>query len=574
LDRNLRVFVGLLLVAAGCLLVLSCSDDETTTAPCTNCSYWDKVLGREGRYPSSCPTDPLLIAFSDTLDLSGGGGVGAMFYHIWVAKIADTTRYYQITSEASFDLKPAWSPDGTKIAFERGEAGAKDIWVVDVTDLEAPGEPVRFTDNTELEESNGNAAWVTVGGTEQWIAFTNSTNGGSDVDVVRMPYPGPGEPVWVTLDPSDFAASQNGVLGFIFRDLQAASNGSGLIAFSSPDRTPVGDIYVVARTEEESDTALVHAQVFINGKDSGELTPALFKYRPVQDSVLIEGQVQGYCSLAALDFRGMMPDTVNTTTLQFVHTHGTLAAASLPEGVHDVYIGTIEWSRVAISEEESVTVVDTLWVKRPQKTPSFDPAIEDPKYAYYTCVVADTVLIYAAGPYGPCSNIMSKEIFAGDTSYVILDCAGGAPLNGARHLAGSPGRLPVLGQTPEPYSLWVVDVDSEQLYLIAESETPISGPALSPDGRHVAYLRGDGAARQLVVSGDIQAFMAGTAPIRNTVIGLPGSAEDIECYRFPERVCWVYSGVARLVASLSICRGGTLPDDYEIWEADISDFVD
>lgn len=570
MHRNLRVFVGLLLVAAACLLVLSCGNDETTTAPCTNCSYWDKALGREGRYPESCPTDPLLIAFADTLDLTGGAGAGGMFYHIWVAKIADTTRYYQITSDATFDLKPVWSPDGTKLAFERGEAGAKDIWIVDVTDLEAPGQPVQFTDNTVVEESNSDAAWVTVNGTEQWVAFSNSTNGGSDIDVVRMPYPGPGDPVWVTLDPSDFAASQNGVLGFIFRDTQAASNGSKLIAFSSPNRTPVGDILVVARTEEESDVNEVHADVFINGRDSGEETPALFEYRPIQDSVLIECQVEGYCSMATLNYREMEPDTVNTALLEFVHTHGTLAAASLPEGVHDVVIGTIEWSR---EPEDTVTVVDTVWVQRPEKTPTFDPAVEDPKFAFYECVKADTVLVYAADFYGPCSPIYNVEVFAGDTSEVILDCSGGL-FSGAPRYARIGGRAPVLAQQPEPYSLWVVDVDTEAIYLIAESETPISNPALSPDSRYIAYVRGEGATRQLVVSYDILAFIEGTGQIQTTVIGLPGSPEDIECYRFPERVSWVYPEGLKVVASLSVCRGGALPDDYEIWEADLSSIVD
>jgi Tol biopolymer transport system component len=186
LNRNIRICAGLFLVAAGCLFVLSCGDDGTTSAPCTNCEYWDKALNRPGRYPMSCPADPDLIAFSDADSV----GPDLYYYHIWVARRADTTSWFQITSDPSFDLKPVWSPDGSKIAFERGEAGYRDIYVVDVTDLENPGEPVRFTDNTVLEESNTDAAWVTVNGTEQWLAFSNSSNGGSDLDIVRMAYPG------------------------------------------------------------------------------------------------------------------------------------------------------------------------------------------------------------------------------------------------------------------------------------------------------------------------------------------------------------------------------------------------
>ena len=573
MDRNRKIFVGALLVAAGCLFVLSCGDDGTTNPSCTNCDYWEKAFGRSGRYPMSCPADPNLIAFSDTMDLMGSTSATEMYYHIWVARRADTTRYFQITSGPAFDLRPVWSPDGTKIAFERGAAGARDIYVVDVSDLENPGEPVRFTDNSVLEESNTSASWVTVNGSEQWISFTNSSNGGSDLDIVRMAYPTPGDPVWVTVDPADFAEEQNGVLAYIFRDKQSASNGSGLVTFASPDRIPVGDLYVVARSEEEEDTSLVHARVFINGKDSGDSTPVLFEYRPVQDSVLIQGQLEGYCSTARLDFTGMQPDTLNTTILNFVHTHGTLAAASLPGGVHAVFVGTVEWSAIPIPEEEDSVVVDTVWVEQFPKTPDFDPQ-GDPEYAFYSCIRADTILVYAATPYGPCSDTLEVEVTAGDTSWVLLDCGGSSTVVGAPSFAGARRPMPVLQQQPEPYTLWAVDVDSEALYALAHAAEPISNPALSPDGRYIAYIRGQGAERELVVSGDVLDFIAGTAAIETRVIGLPGSAEDIECYRFPERVSWVYDGTrSKVVASLSVCRGGDLTEDYEVWIGDLSDLL-
>ncbi len=574
MDRNLRLSVGLLLGVACCLFALSCGDDGVTNANCENCDYWTKAFGRAGRYPAGCPTDPGLIAYAahplpDTLGVMEGAGEDDIYYHIWVARKSDST-FHQITADPTFDLKPVWSPDGTKIAFERGEAGAMDIYVVDVTDLENPGQPLQFTDNTVLKESNTSAAWVTVNGTEQWIAFSNSTNGGADLDVVRKPYPGPGEPVWVTIDPSDFAADQNGVLGFVFRDKQADSNGSAYVAFASPDRTPVGDILVVAQSEEESDTAGVHALVYINGKDSGEMTPALFRYRPVQDSIIIEGRLTGYCSLARLIYRGMRPDTVNTTVLGFQHTHGNLAVTSIP-GVLKVTVGEIVWDDLPGG---TGGFADTVWVEQVGNTPPDDPE-EDPRYAVYPCIPADTVLVFASSVYGPCSDTVDVVITAGDTSYVQLLCGGGGATQGS-FVRTSGRRAPVLGQQPEPYSLWVVDVDTEALYLIAETETPISNPAISPDGRYIAYIVGEGATRQLVLSYDIQAFIAGTAAIQTRTIGLPGSSEDIECYRFPERVSWVYGGETerKVVASLSVCRGGDLTNDYEVWIGDLDRFID
>jgi hypothetical protein len=572
LNGKLRLFVGVVLVAAGGVLLLSCGEEGTTNAPCTNCDYWEKAFGRSGRYPAACPTDPTLIAFSDTLDPAGSAGPEEVFYHIWVAKLADTTTYFQITSGRTFDVRPVWSPDGTELAFERGEEGARDIFVVDVMDLENPGEPVRFTDNSVLEESNTDAAWVTVNGVEQWISFSNSTNGGGDLDIVRMPYPGPGEPVWVTADPSDYAANQNGVLGFIFKDKQSDSNGSNLVVFSSPDRTPVGDIYVVARSEEEEDTSQVHALVYINGKSSGDYSPVLFRYRPIQDSIMVQGQLGGYCSRARLDFFGMLPDTLNTVILDFVHTHGTLAVTSRPDGVNDVYVGTIEWSILQGSEGDSV-VVDTVWVKKDEKTPPYDPEGE-PRYAYYTCIKADTNLVYAGNAYGPCSDTLEVEVFPGETAWVTLVCGGGSIVTAGPAGLASGRRMPVLGQTQEPYSLWVVNVDTEELYLIAEMDSPISNPALSPDGRYIAYIVGEGTERQLMVSGDITEYIAGTGTIETKAIGLPGWSKDIECFRFPGRVSWISGADRRVVVSLSACGGGDLAEDYEIWIGDLSRFLD
>ena len=43
---------------------------------------------------------------------------------------ADGTGLKRLTSEVAFDLHPAWSPDGKRIAFTSGRAGRQKIYVM------------------------------------------------------------------------------------------------------------------------------------------------------------------------------------------------------------------------------------------------------------------------------------------------------------------------------------------------------------------------------------------------------------------------------------------------------------
>gem|GEM_PF-2454218 len=581
MNRSLRVLVAFSLAGAGVLVMLSCGSDETTTAPCTNCEYWQKAFGRQGRFPVSCPGDTNLIAYCDMRDTAD---VHADFYHIWIAKLPEfadeTTRFYQITSGRNHDLRPVWSPDGSKIAFERGELeGARDVFVVEVCDTGALGDPVRFTDNTVLEESNTDPAWVVMNGTEQWICFANSINGGADFDLFRLPYPGGGAPVRVTFDPADFAVNQNGVLGFIFKDKHCSSNGSNIVVFSSPDRTPVGNILVMARTQEQPDSTQVSARVFINGKDSQDYTPAVFEYRPVQDSLLVEGVANGYCSRARVDFFGMVADETTEVVLDFVHTHGTLAVSSIP-GTHDVSVATGRDFWPCVNAQGDTVICDSLlYVKKAERTPDYDP--EDPQYTFYTCINPDSVWVRVSDPYGPCGPELFLMMPAGSTLYVTIDCQGntaGIDSVGPPFIQSDLGRRPRFGQPQaEPYSLWAVDVDTDALYLIAQARSPISSPALSPDGRYVAYIRGEGRTRELVVSWDVQAYIAGTAAIQTRVIALPAGAPlDLECYRIPERVSWINTAgpEPRVLVSMSVCGGGDLNSDFEVWIGEVAHIID
>ena len=44
---------------------------------------------------------------------------------------ADGSDQTNLTNSAAEDFYPAWSPDGTSIAFQSGPSGNGDIWIMD-----------------------------------------------------------------------------------------------------------------------------------------------------------------------------------------------------------------------------------------------------------------------------------------------------------------------------------------------------------------------------------------------------------------------------------------------------------
>jgi len=106
------------------------------------------------------------------------------------------------------------------------------------------------------------------------------------------------------------------------------------------------------------------------------------------------------------------------------------------------------------------------------------------------------------------------------------------------------------------------------------SASTVCQPSLSPDGRYVAYIMGEGRGRRILVS-DVSGLFAGGVVGQPVVIGMPGSPDETECWRIPERVEWLPSATERkIVVSLSVCRGGAVPDDFETWVADLSRFLE
>ncbi len=538
----------MLLTLASIAFLLSCGEEGTTTAPCTNCEYWSKPFGRIGRFPTWAP-DGRKIAYCDTLDTVGGEGPG-YYYHIWVAVLgdeSDTTRFYQVTSGAYDDLRPVWSPDGDYIAFERRVGEVGDIYVVNVSDLESPGDPIRVTDRDIIPESNLSPAWINLNG-ETWIGFSNSTSGGNDYDLAMVPFPSLDSLVWLTEDPADYAEDEGGVLSYVFKDQQVGGNGSDLLTFISPERAPVGNLRVVAKCEESSDTLLVQARIVVNGKDSGLSTPYTFRYRPTGLPIVVEGILEGYCTRARQDTFYLQANATTTIVLDFVHTHGTLAVRSIFGGL-------------------SLYIDDELQTER---VPS-----DSSKYAYYECVTTGQHRIYGLSYGGRSSDTLFVEVNPGETTYVRLTPAETGPSRvsvGSRRMSHGERFEPVL-TARRGYSLWIMDLSSGFVYEVYVSNDVLSSPALSPDGNYIAFIEGSGTSRHILVA-DISNLLSG-GTVTTVMVGLPGSSEDIECFRIPERIQWYPDPTERkIVASLSTCRGGAIPGDYHVWIGDLSSFIE
>lgn len=574
MNRDSKSFAGLVVAGLFLMLLASCSSENKGTTECTNCGFWDLAYGGVGRYPAASP-DPLVIAFASNylfpeklMAPADRDNLGlANSYNIWIARTeaaSDTVWYYQVTSSGDDDFLPTWSPDGKTIAFERniGTQDQRQIFAVDVTDFANPGVPVQVTERTTEMYNSTSASWAVVdGGT--WISFATGPKGGGDLDIALVRYPGLDSLATVSIDPSDFAVDENGVMSYVFDDMKPAANGTAYLTFASPNRLPVGDFIVLANSEEVADSLEV-SPIFVNGKDSGKYTPYTFRYRPAGILIGLSGELPNYCQAAGGNF-SITADTLTSFVMDFVHTRGTLGVRSNP-GRMQVYVnGELMYGEGGIAITTPVTG----------------------DYAYVKCIAPDdTFSVSLRDVFGtPCGDPIDARVAAGETTFVSFNCEGGAgpsvtvsaPPNGALRSAApvlQEFNADMLSQGEDERSIWLMDLgddistEDDRLYHVEPFAAGSNFPVLSPDGKYIAYFRGNYTAWEIVIA-DVTPLLEGSGEAELIRVGLPGSNEDIECWRKPEGLSWLPLEAGRkLVAALSPCRGGD-PSEYSIYVADL-----
>jgi len=199
----------------------------------------DSVNGSFSMAPALSP-DGSKVAFSVAVLETGHGGGVVSDFEIYTADV-DGTGAFNVTNHPEFDgWRPAWSPDGTKLAFSstRGDPANADIYIINVdgTDLQRltvdPGDDI-------------SPAWSPDGSR---IAFASNRDGDYDIYVMNLEGTvvaqltrGSAREEWPAWSPDGsriaFASNWEGIMHVVVTN-EDGSNGKKLTGLSLPGTLP------------------------------------------------------------------------------------------------------------------------------------------------------------------------------------------------------------------------------------------------------------------------------------------------------------------------------------------------
>ena len=187
----------------------------------TNNSSQNLTMGNgNNRMPCWSPSGNQIVFASDR---SGN-------WDIWVMN-ADGTGVIQLTNDIQVELRPVWSPNGQKIAFERGS----DVWVMDANGAS----PLNLTNG--VGAFNGLPTWSP---NSQSIAFER------DGDIYRINANGTGLTQLTTMGSCFSPHWSKSAAGNSAITFMSASSGNPEIYVMAPDGTGITNISNDAAAEE------------------------------------------------------------------------------------------------------------------------------------------------------------------------------------------------------------------------------------------------------------------------------------------------------------------------------------
>jgi hypothetical protein len=592
----LVVFAGLIALLAGCS-----SNDPTPV--CDACEQWFRISPVLGRHPAPHPLDPSFVLFSTVqkADSTAADAARQDDEDIWLTWMesqenADANAVvgrslFAITdddfSTTGGNTMPRWSPRGTQIAWVHSPvAGGYQIWVMAIQVPVARGDAPVFGAPALLVDDAQDPAWLT----EDRVLFTRE-NKIYRIDVSG----GPASERQVSFDPPRYSSTED----YIDRHPSVSSDGS--IVFGTRARLPVADVYVQA-FEVIPGGPTVETDAFISFQapaasqptlpvlDEGvELrTPQLLQALPIETDgpfrigatlasfFVADSTRESYCDTTIVIERSLVPDTVDTLSIQFEIVRATLAIET------DATNATIFWTRadgrVSINDFGGSTTIDQC--QRRSYGCLLPWAVDANEEIQVGVPERFTVTATTSQP--PFEDVEEVTLSPGETKVVVVfdnpdtSCAAPVPRAAER------GPVPVAARSGgsilrapgDASNIWRLEFgvnDAPAFRELVASSGLIQSPAVTreyPGGiRYLAWTSDETGDWQLWVQRLADWVPQGEA---HRVV-VPGSLDNLACTRSVFHPQWVDSsspGALRLVVTMTECPDNGFPDlgfDQDPW---------